>query len=386
VLRGEVFDVVELRSGDLVNGTLKEPSYKLEAFYGNVELPADRVVGLINVGQFRPRQLVITVDGEVFGGKLSKETIDLELSSGQVTQIPLSQIARAGYRKRSGEPEEWTFDKPMAILRSGDRVAIAMPQQPIEVLTRYGALQLQPQAVAAIALQAEEHGVHQIFLTDGSAFAGLVAAPQFGFTLSSAGGQNVTFPTPALRRLQFVAEVPEPHEELPTLELANNDTLVGTLSGQLKLDTTFDTIAINGAEIRAMTHAPEAPLDVQVTLWDQTIVSGQLQEPTLKCALGSGLVIDVPVALVQEYLNPNPRPSSSMVERIKAVVTQLSAEDWQQREQAEKQLVTMGPVVASVLREMLPTQPPEAQQRIESILKQLNKSEAPPPLPGVPEE
>jgi hypothetical protein len=45
VLRGDLFDVVEMRSGDVVKGTLNEKSYKLETFYGTVELPADRVIG-----------------------------------------------------------------------------------------------------------------------------------------------------------------------------------------------------------------------------------------------------------------------------------------------------------------------------------------------------
>src|SRR5262249_36267700 len=102
ILRGDLLDVVELRSGDQFKGNLKETSYKLQTFYGPVELPVDKVIGLINVGQFRPRQLIITSDGQIFGGKLQKETIDLELSSGQVTQVPLSQILRAGYRKRAG--------------------------------------------------------------------------------------------------------------------------------------------------------------------------------------------------------------------------------------------------------------------------------------------
>jgi hypothetical protein len=76
-----------------------------------------------------------------------------------------------------------------------------------------------------------------------------------------------------------------------------------------------------------------------------------------------------------------------MVERIKTVVSQLSAEDWKAREAAEAQLAAMGPTVASVLREMLPSQPPEAQQRIESILKQLGKKmAAPQPMPLVPQE
>ena len=389
VLRGELFDVVELRSGDLVKGTLKEPAYKLETFYGTIDLPADRVVGLINVGQFRPRQLLVTGEGEVFGGHLVKETVDLELSSGQATQIPLAQIARAGYRRRAGEPDEWTFDKPLVMLRTGERVGVVAPELPVEVLTRYGLLKLAPESILAIDFQAEGHGVHQIFLTDGSAFAGLVNSPEFAMKLSGPTTQSVSFPASTLRRLQMTSKSPETDEdETPTLALANDDLLVGTLTGPLKLDTTFDTIDVDGAEVRSLTRAPEsAGLDVQVTLWDQTTVSGQLQQPHVTCALGSGVQVTVPVALVEEYSNPNPKPSTTMVERIKSVVEQLSHPDWKTRESAEAQLAAMGPTVASVLREMLPGQPPEAQQRIESILKKLGKDSAPPqPVTAGPQD
>jgi hypothetical protein len=101
LLRGELFDVVEIRGGDQMRGTLKEKSYTLNTFYGNVNLPADRVLGIINVGEFRPRQLLVMLDGEIFGGKLAKETLELEMTSGQTTQIPLSQVTRVGYRKRA---------------------------------------------------------------------------------------------------------------------------------------------------------------------------------------------------------------------------------------------------------------------------------------------
>src|SRR5206468_585337 len=99
IIRGEMFDIVEIRGGDQMKGNLKEPSYKLQTFYGNIDLPADRVVAMLNIGEFRPRQLLVTAEGEVFGGKLSRDTIALELTSGQTTQIPLSQITRLGYRK-----------------------------------------------------------------------------------------------------------------------------------------------------------------------------------------------------------------------------------------------------------------------------------------------
>ena len=101
LLRGDMLDVVELRTGDQFRGTLKETEYPLTTFYGPVNVPIDNVIGIINVGQFRPRQLLVTSDGQIFGGRLKKETIDLRLSSGQVTQIPLSQVSRVGYRKRA---------------------------------------------------------------------------------------------------------------------------------------------------------------------------------------------------------------------------------------------------------------------------------------------
>jgi hypothetical protein len=373
LLRGDLFDVIELRGGDQMKGTLKEPSYKLETFYGVVELPVDRVIALMNVGDFRPRQLIVTIDGEIFGGKLSKDTLTMELSSGQTTQVPLSQVTRAGYRKRPNEPEEWKFDKPFMIMRSGDRVAVAMPEQPIDVVTRYGPVKVDPKTIAAILFQTEEHGVHEVRLTDGSHFAGLVSAPQFDMKLAGSGGagpeQVVKFPASGVARMQFVAEPPEIDEATtPTLRLTNEDTLVGAITGQLMLDTAFDTLTVEGGQIRKLNHASDAGLDVQVTLWDQSIVSGQLQDPQVKVALKSGLVLSVPVALVEEYQHPEPQPATSMVDKIKETVGRLNAEDWKERDRATSQLTEMGPIVAPVLKSMRDAQPPEVQQRIDQVL------------------
>ena len=392
VLRGDLFDVVELRGGDQMKGTLTDKTYKLDTFYGPIELPAERVVGLINVGQYRPRQLLVTIDGEVFGGTLGKETVGMQLSSGQQTQVPLSQLSRFGYRKRQGEPEEWTFNRPMILLRSGERMLVAAPTAPIDVMTRYGLLKLNPESIASILFQTEEHGVHEIILTDVSKFAGLVPADRFDMQLvGTTAAQNVSFPATSVARLQLTSKPDDPADEAPTLELTNQDQLIGTLAGQLKLDTAFDTIAIDAAEVRGLTHAPEAGLDVQATLWDQTTLSGQLREPEVTCQLKSGVSLKIPVPLIDKYTNPQPRPSETMIERIKSVVAELSAEDWKQRERAESQLLAMGSVVTGVLRELSAAQPPEAQQRIESVLKQLEKQKPgntppPPPMPAMIEQ
>jgi hypothetical protein len=114
-------------------------------------------------------------------------------------------------------------------------------------------------------------------------------------------------------------------------------------------------------------------MDVQVTLWDASVVSGQLQDPSLQCQLASGVTVSIPVALVEEYNQPTPAPAAGMVEKIKAAVAQLNADDWKVRDRAEAELTSMGAVVVSVLKEMRATQPPEAQQRIDQILANVAK-------------
>jgi hypothetical protein len=386
ILRGDLLDVVELKSGDQFKGTLKESSFALKTFYGDVQFPVDRVVALINVGRFRPRQLVVTADGQVFGGTLAKQTLDLQLSSGQVTQIPLAQVTRAGYRKREGEPEEWTFEKPLVLLRSGERVGVALPAGPIEVQTRYGRLALPPASIASVSLQAEEHGVHEITLTDGSKFAGLLGADEFDMTLdgpaAAAGGgasggapapQVVKFPASAVAKLQFSGKEIEVDDDAPTIELANEDRLVGSLTGTLKLDTAFDTIPVNATEVKELSHPVPGSLDVAVTLWDGTTLGGQLQDQAVSATLGAGVEMKVHVALLVRYQQPQPQPAVGMVEQIKATMARLNADDWKERDRAEAQLVSMGPVAIGTLKKLRAGQPPEAQQRIDAILKQLEK-------------
>ncbi|HSU66744.1 MAG TPA: hypothetical protein VLJ39_07725 [Tepidisphaeraceae bacterium] len=381
VLRGDMLDVVELRGGDSFKGTLQEKGFDLQTFYGDLALPVDKVVALINVGQFKPRQLIVTNDGQIIGGFLKKQTIELQMSSGQVTQIPLSQINRMGYRKRPGEAEEWTFEKPMVLMRTGERMVVQMPQEPIDIVTRYGKLSLKPEQVAAVQLQNEDNNVHEIELTDGSRFAGLLTADSFTMRLDTgATPQEVKFPVSGMTRLQLTPKVNEPTEITPIIRLSNDDQMVGSLTGKLHLATAFDTIDINAPELKTLGHVTDGGAqDVQVSLWDGTTFSGQLQEQDVTCNLLSGVTVKVPVALVQAYTQPQPQPSQATVERIKNIVqNDLTNDDYKVREHARTELLAMGSAVASVLKQFRENQPPEAQKSIDVILNELEKQQKPP--------
>jgi hypothetical protein len=62
-----------------------------------------------------------------------------------------------------------------------------------------------------------------------------------------------------------------------------------------------------------------------------------------------------------------------MVTKIKDLVAQLNADDWNARQKAQEQLVAMGNIVGAVLRELRPKQPEEAQSRIDQILAGIDK-------------
>jgi hypothetical protein len=411
VLRGGLLDVVELRGGDQWRGTLKDASYKLDTFCGPLELPADQVVSMMTIGSFRPLQLFVTAEGEVFGGTLAADSIKLQLTSGQITSIPLHSVTRLGYRRRPGEPEEWRFDKPTAFLRDGQRIGVKMPAGDISVSTVYGPLLLKPQSIAALIFQGDEQPVHQVLLADGSRFCGVVTTESFdlkirnpaigtdGLSLArgpigpSAGhdpiiagvvSRSFSFPTQSLARLQFSADPEDAGEQTPTLDVTNGDRLVGALAGQLELETSFDTIRINGAEVRAIAHAqPDgvppgasvtgagapSPTEVQVTLWDDATLSGRLKGDAVGFTLKSGITLKVPAALIEQYSQPQPRPSQEVLDRIKSIVAELADPDWKHRDRAADQLRGLGPPIAPVLKDLKVSQPPEAQKQIDAILK-----------------
>lgn len=408
LLRGGVLDVVELRGGDQVRGTLKPTGYALDTAYGPLELPAERVVAMVTAGTFRPMQLFVTADGEVVGGTLrgGDGTVELQLSSGQVTKVPLASVTRMGYRRRPGEPEEWRFDQPAVFLRDGQRIVVDPPAEPLAVASMYGPLTLKAQAVGSIVFHGEDQAVHQVRLTDGSRFAALVNQGAFELrprTVSA--GRAVAFPAASVARLRFAAAPEEPDEDAPTLALANGDLLVGALTGELALETGFDTLRIDAAQVRALRHAgdeddgaaaagapanappdappPGSPSEVRVTLWDGATLSGRLRGDLLACALRCGASVRVPVGMVDAYRQPNPQPSQDVVDRIRAVAGDLASPDWRRRDRATDALLRFGPGAAAVLKSVRADQPPEGQKAIDALLEQLGHAGKPKP-PAAP--
>jgi hypothetical protein len=262
----------------------------------------------------------------------------------------------------------------MVFLRSGDRMEVKMPEADIAVSTRYGVLKLKPQIIGSIAFVNEEESAHQVQLVDGSRFAALVMADSYEAELATQAAPGpVRFSTASLARVQFNTAVNEPDDATPLMNLANGDVLAGTLQGQLRLETAFDTLAISCGEVKRLASMKTAPADVQILLWDDSLVAGQLREPVLDFLSNCGVSVRIPASLVEEYIQPRPQPSENVIQTIKSLVERLNADDWRLRDEAQEKLIAMGPVALGTLKQLRVKEGPEAQQRIDLIVPVLEK-------------
>jgi hypothetical protein len=372
ILRGDDLDIVEMRGGDAYHGYLKIDHFRLQTVYGAINLPVEKVVSMINIGRYRPSQLVITREGDVFGGRLDLDSVKLQLTSGQITTIPLSQVTRLGYRRRAGEPEEWNFEnKAAAYLRGGERIRVKLPARDFNLATTSGPVRLNPKFIASIVFQDADHNVPEIHLIDGTHISALLGASSFDMTLTVLGTeQHACMPAAALLRFTFAAEE-ETDDLAPRLILSNQDELIGTIGGTLSLETPFDTLHIEGAQIKHLTHTRGGEHDVKITLWDDSTFSGRLVESHVNCLLKCGMGISVPISLIDVYQQPLPFPSPPVIRQIHQIARDLDADLWATRNSAQAKLLRIGPSAMSVLKQIRPGAPAEAAQRIDVIMNRL---------------
>lgn len=368
-LRSSTTDVVELNSSDQLRGDLLVTQWEMETTFGRIQVPGEQVAGMIVTPGPQPRQLLVTTDGEMIGGKLTITAIDLQTSSGQRLSLPMAQVSRVGRRATAAGDVEARKMLPMVHLRSGDRLAVKLPQQPIRFATSFGMLEIAPSTIATLDLQPEQSPVHILTLTDGSRFSGVLLSEKLETNLTR--GPAFVFPANALRRLAFAAET-DSDADTPsaTLRLTGDDVLTVTLAPTVVVATTYGNVTINGPEVKRIARVKETAEDLQFALWDDSVITGQLAEPFLQCTLAGAVAARIAAGTIELYECSAPQPSAAAVEQVKRLVANLNADDWKQREQAESQLTGMGEAIAPILKQMRNDQPPEAQERIDSILKQ----------------
>ncbi|MDP7288767.1 MAG: hypothetical protein QGH94_12320, partial [Phycisphaerae bacterium] len=84
--RSESADAVMLKSGDPIFGEIKNKSFKIQTLLGELDLPANRIIGMAG-GPTRSVRFVL-LDGQVVSGHLADPVLQLDLDGGGLLRIP----------------------------------------------------------------------------------------------------------------------------------------------------------------------------------------------------------------------------------------------------------------------------------------------------------
>ncbi len=377
LLRGESWDLVELRNGDQFAGTIEHASFGLRTPFGPVQVKCADIAGMVAAAGLRPRQLLALADGQVIGGELDVQVLRLRLADGQGVSFPLAQVARVGWRRRSGDEPDAKAPAPMAVLRTGERLLLAKPGVGIEVSTRVGRLRFPAALVAAVNFAGDDAATafHEVRLSDGTRISGLVEATELELQFAGAlVGKSARIEVAAIEKLVLGEAPDEPDLAGPAFQLIGGDVIGGVLKGPLLLDAGFARLAIEGGQVKRLTHLKGTAADVLITLWDDSTIQGQLEQTTLICGMADGIELKAPLSTVALYEHPRPAMPDSAVAEFNRLLADLADADAGKADLAQEKLAAMGGGAILPLRQQQSRVDGKSKQRIGDLLVRLDES------------
>ncbi|MBN1554019.1 MAG: hypothetical protein JXA11_04685 [Phycisphaerae bacterium] len=368
--RHESLDRVVLRDGQEYLGTVSLPKFRMTTARGDLELPSERVVGMVAWGAAEGQMRALLTDGQIVTGDVGEQTLPVEIPTVGKQVIPLADIQAWSYRVSKERPDELTDQGPYLRLRTGDRLRFQPESVSLALQTRDGVVTLAPADLQDVLLDNPEHNLHRVRFRNGSELSGLLLPESIEPELNL--GAKQTLPRELLERFEYAAEEIPDAEKLPTLTLADGDVLRGRFDGkEILLKGKYGQMTLQSDNIRELTSIPERTGWFRATLWNGSIVQGRLETPRLTFRLQPGPAVELTTARIASFDQPNVLPPQEIIQGVAELVVQLGAESYQDRKTAQEKLIQMGPGIAPILKKHLNHKDPEIRQRIRDILDQI---------------
>lgn len=226
IRRNETADLVILRNGDEMPGTVTNEKYVVKTSFGELTLKASDVIGLAGLSTESTRMHVVLSGGQVLAGDVSGEIV-LKLQGGTELKLPTSGVKQVGYKVCTEKPEGMTVTEPLMVFRAGERLAFSPDGVKLDFVTPFGAITLSPADLKVINLDMPGGALHQVVFRNGSVLPGLLGGKKFPLKLKlgptiQVGPETVSqviFPNPP-------AEGPKP----AVIALRNGDSLFGQVT------------------------------------------------------------------------------------------------------------------------------------------------------------
>lgn len=371
-------DTVIQRGDKPVFGMITNESFTVETFFGALELPAEKVLGMAVMAGSSDRVRFLLVDGQVVSGRY-RGTVIMQRPDGTL-RIPTEKITQWSYRISKARPEEPATSETFVELRTGDRLSFDARTARFDLRTRYGPVELHGRDLVEILMDNPDNAVHRAVFVNGSSLSGFLGPETVEMDLKL--GRKLSVHRNLIGRLQFVGEA-SPDPMLTVAQLANGDVLVGRLTAEkLELRTDSGTLAPQVARIRRIARVNGR---TEILMWDKSVLIGELADGRIGFEITPGAILRVDVLHCLSLVRAYALPPGQVRRRVEKLIAKLGAESYKDREAAMKELNGIGSVIVPILRRHLNHHDPEVRQRLEDLIERLGGKASPPapPRPSV---
>jgi len=363
-------DRILLKDGKVLLGTIENKAYTVTAFFGKIEVPARRVVGIV-AGRDKPaRMRLVQADGQVTTAAPAGQPVQLKLTTGSTRSVPLATIRQLSYRISKARPASVPTPQRAVCLRGGDRLIWTGCRQKLRLATTWGTVDLPPGSLMYIRPVDKEGRIHRVQFRGQTAFSGTLLPD--AITLKLALGPAATLGPRDFIRLTTGTKPSVPAN--PTaMVMRTGDRLLGRLDHKaLTARTEFGRVKVSPVNILTITFDPANVHVATLKLWDGSIHRGRLLETDLTFALApGGPTVKVKIAHVASITRPYAFRDPEMPKQVEKLIAQLAAKSYADREAATKELIKMGKSIIPLLNKHAKSPDAEIRERIESILEQL---------------
>jgi len=363
--RHEKHDLAVLRNENELLGKILNERFDVETFYGRLDLPADRVIGVNIPSADDPHTQAVLVDGQVVAGKLLSAPVRIRLTNGNEMALPPSKLAAATFALSPDKPGEIKLSRPTIALRSGQRLAFERDDLDCTFQTQYGTLPLDADDLREIHFDTPEGGLHRAVFRNGSVLSGLLTAEDLKLQLAL--GPTLSIRRYLAAKCLFPAEAID-GADLVELTLRNEDVLYGRIAEpELTVSTQYGKVTVKPAEIAELLVPAEGALgQVRIKLHSGTTVTGAFVGETIAFQISPGPKLPVFLGHVVQMICPKRKEAPAPAE----------AEQKQAPGEAKPKTATTSPTGAPTEPAVPPMDERTAAERAEAAAKAAARAEA----------
>ncbi len=153
---GAGHDLLELRSGDVIEGTVLNESFRIITAYAELEVPAARVAGLDLERRQGDLEGLVTVDEDRFSGFLRTEALRVKLPAlERPVEIRRERLVRVVFGRRGDERRAPAVDARRIVLHGGDEFVGRVRAADWTLDLGFAALPIVTDEVESIAFEGE---------------------------------------------------------------------------------------------------------------------------------------------------------------------------------------------------------------------------------------